>query len=279
MLGDPATDRVEQPAPTLSVSDEQVAAFRRDGYLVIDKLTEPQEVERLRAIYDDLFRRRVGRDEGQQFDLGGTDGDDEEAVLPQILGPRKYAPEIGRGLFLANAQVLARRLLGDAADFSGDHAIFKPARTGAATPWHQDEAYWSPALAYHSLSLWMPLQEASVANGCLWFVPGSHEQPIWPHRPIGGDDRVHGLELDDAALDDERRALLERAVPAPVPAGGCTVHLNRTLHYAGPNTSDVPRRAYIIGYGLPTRRLDGRPQLHPWVARQTTARLERAAGA
>jgi ectoine hydroxylase-related dioxygenase (phytanoyl-CoA dioxygenase family) len=276
MLGDAPNDlHSQQPDPTVSLTPDQIAAFHRDGFLVLDKITEPQEIERLREIYDGLFSRRAGREEGMQFDLGGTDEEGKEAVLPQILAPRKYAPEIGQGLFLANAERIAGQLLGDAATFNGDHAIFKPARTGAATPWHQDEAYWNPSLAYRSFSLWMPLQEASIENGCLWFVQGSHEQEVWPHRSIGGDVRVHGLELDEAKLTADQKAGLAKAVPAPIPAGGCTIHLNRTLHYAGPNTSDIPRRAYIIGYGLPTTRRD-EPAHYPWQAQKRTARMKRA---
>ncbi|MEL7238859.1 MAG: phytanoyl-CoA dioxygenase family protein, partial [Planctomycetota bacterium] len=150
------------PEATLSLTRDQIEFFHANGYLVLEKLTELQEIERLREIYDDLFRRRVGRESGDQFDLGGADEDGVDAVLPQILAPRKHAPEIAQGLFLANAERIASQLLGDAASFNGDHAIFKPARTGAATPWHQDEAYWSAAMAYHSFSLWMPLQEATV---------------------------------------------------------------------------------------------------------------------
>ena len=277
MLGDPTTaDGHDQPEPTITLAQEQIDAFHHDGYLVLDKLTESQEIDRLREIYDDLFARRAGREEGMQFDLGGTDEEGKEAVLPQILAPRKYAPELSRGLFLANAEAVAKQLLGDAADFKGDHAIFKPARTGAATPWHQDEAYWSPSLIFTNFSLWMPLQDVTVENGCLWFVPGSHEFDVWPHRSIGGDPRVHGLEVDEAKLTGEQRAILDKAVPAPIPAGGCTIHLNRTLHYAGPNTSEVPRRAYIIGYGLPGRKRDV-PNDYPWQGEQRTARMGRVA--
>ena len=179
--------------------------------------------------------------------MGGSDEDDKTAVLPQILSPSKYAPELRDTQYRTNAQHIARQLLGENAMPQGEHAIFKPAHYGAPTPWHQDEAYWNPQLQYNALSVWMPLQEATLENGCLQFVPGSHQRAIVEHQPIGNDPRVHGLETV-APIDEAR------AVPCPLPAGGATFHLNRTLHYAGPNGSNVPRRAYIIGFGNARRK-------------------------
>src|SRR5437588_439736 len=139
----------------------------REGYLVLDAITTQEEVVRLRAVYDRLFAARAGREAGDQFDLAGTDAEGQPAALPQILGPSKYAPELKEGLFRVNALAIARQLLGPEVQPRGEHAIFKPAGRGAPTPWHQDEAYWDPALDYESLSIWIPLQPATLENGCM----------------------------------------------------------------------------------------------------------------
>lgn len=255
-------------SPTVTLTEDQIAAFHRDGFLAVGSITSPQEIETLREVYDDLFRRRAGRAEGNQFDLAGADEDGAQESLPQILNPRKYAPGLANTLYEANALVISRQLLGDDAHYTGDHAIFKPAGSGAATPWHQDEAYWDPQWDYCSLSVWMPLQEATLENGCMQFIPGSHKLDILRHRSIGGDVRIHGLELDE---DYD----LSTAVACPLPAGGATFHLARTLHYTGANRSSVPRRAYILGFGLPAvRRTE--PRRFPWNEIKQTAREERS---
>ena len=256
------------PNPDVLLTDEQIAAFHRDGFLAIPAITTPDEIERLREIYDRLFERQAGRDEGNQFDLAGADEEGKEAALPQILNPAKYAPELKETQFRANALAIARQLLGPEADYGGEHAILKPARTGAPTPWHQDEAYWDPGLEYHSISVWMPLQEATLENGCMSFVPGSHKLPIVPHRSIGNDPRVHGLEI---AADVD----VSNAVACPLPAGGATFHLSSTLHYAGPNVSDIPRRAYILSFKAPTRPRET-PRDFWWQRDKRTARQARA---
>lgn len=257
--------------PTVTLTPEQIAFFHDNGFLSLDAVTTPDEVERMRAAYDRIFQQRAGRAEGNQFDLAGADEEGKEAALPQILGPRKYAPELADTLYETNAHAIAVQLLGPDVHFSGDHAIFKPARSGSPTPWHQDEAYWDPSTNYNSLSFWMPLQEATMENGCMQFIPGTQNQEIVPHQSIGGDTRVHGLEI----VEDVDAS---QAVACPIPAGGVTIHGSRTMHYTGANQSDVPRRALILGFGAPsTPRTDGRR--FPWNEAKRTAREERSRAA
>jgi ectoine hydroxylase-related dioxygenase (phytanoyl-CoA dioxygenase family) len=230
--------------PTITLTGGQIDFYHREGYLVLPRITTAEEVEWLRGVYDRLFASRAGRADGNQLDLAGPDDDTTEAKLPQILGPARYAPELKEGLFRANALAVAKQLLGEACIAQGEHAILKPARVGPETPWHQDEAYWGDEKDYNAISIWIPLQDATPENGCMWFIPGSHKGQIVPHHSIGHDVRVHGLEMDSPPPR-------ERAVACPIPAGGCTIHHNRTMHYAGANTSDEPRRAYILAFGTP----------------------------
>ena len=251
----------------IRVDQEQISFFHREGYLALSRITTDEEISRIRQIYDELFARRAGREEGNQFDLAGTDEDGSQESLPQILSPSKYAPELADTLYHRNALAITRQLLGEGATFKGDHAIFKPAQYGAATPWHQDEAYWDPALEYCDVSIWMPLQSATPENGCMYFIPGSHKHEVMPHHPINNDPRIHGLEVDE--VDDAR------AVACPLPAGGATIHFSRTLHYTPPNRSTIPRRAYILAVGVPAKPR-ATPRRFPWQEKQTTAREERA---
>ncbi len=251
----------------MKIDPADIAFFKANGYVVLDAIASAEELAALRRIYDDLFRQRAGRAEGMQFDLAGADEEGVEATLPQILAPSRYAPELDTMQFKARAQAYARQLLGGECE-GGEHAILKPPFTGSDTPWHQDEAYWSPDLHYSSLSIWMPLQDVTVESGCMQFVPRSHLQGVLPHHPIRNDPRVHGLEVD--AFNEDQ------TVACPIPAGAVTVHHCRTLHYAGPNRTAEPRRAYIQVYGLPTRTRS-KPRDFYWQRIQQTARQARAA--
>ncbi|MEX0654369.1 MAG: phytanoyl-CoA dioxygenase family protein [Phycisphaeraceae bacterium] len=259
--------------PTVTLTAEQITDFQEQGYLAIDRITSDAEVAHLREVYDRIFAERAGREEGNQFDLAGTDEDGKEAHLPQILNPAKYAPELLETELLANAQAIAQQLLGPDARAGFAHAIFKPARHGAPTPWHQDAAYWNPNFIHRSISVWVPLQEATLENGCMHFVPRSHEMEIVRHQSINNDPRVHGLELHP---DEMHHA--DNAVACPLPPGGATFHGGYMLHYTPPNRSDIPRRALILSLAAA-----GQPRKtsisFPWMDEKQTARDQRAKAA
>lgn len=255
--------------PNHPLNETQVAQFHSSGFLAVDTLVPADELPLMRGLYDQLFASRAGRECGDEFDLAGVDEEGKPAALQQILNPSRYAPEFETLVCRQAALSAARQLLGDQAEAQGNHAILKPAGMGAATPWHQDEAYWNPELAYQALSVWVPLQEATLENGCLHFVPGSHKLDVLPHHPINHDPRIHGLEVDEPVE-------MSRAVACPLRPGGATFHLARTLHYAGENHTDAPRRAYIMMFGLPPVPYGGHRRF-PWLEGRQTARETRAA--
>jgi ectoine hydroxylase-related dioxygenase (phytanoyl-CoA dioxygenase family) len=250
--------------PDRLLTDAQVAFFQANGYLAVDAVMPAEEIAAVRAIYDRLFNEDRARTDADLYDLGGIKEKGRAESIPQILQPGKYAPELLETQLVANLKAMMKQLLGPGTVMVGDHAINKPPRTNAATPWHQDEAYWDPAKEYRSLSVWVPLQPATRTNGCMCFVPGSHREEIVPHQPIGNNPLVPGLEVVPGSFD------LSRVVACELPAGGATFHRDRTLHYTGPNRSDDFRRAYIV-VGEETARLRETPRKFPWRERQAAA--------
>jgi len=238
-------------APPPRLTDAQVAAFARDGFLHIDALTDEAEVAVLLRLYDGLFDRRGGFDDGDRIELNA---DPMEAPLPQIVNPERYEPRLVQGAAYRNAEAIARQLLGPDCVPTGNHAILKPARIGGETPWHQDEAYWDARFAHRAISIWLALQPATLENGCMRFIPGSHRGPVLPHELISADS--HGLRL---------------SVPTPaapkidceLPVAGATIHDGRTVHGAGPNRSGQARRALVFGFGLAPEPL-ATPNHYPW---------------
>ena len=138
----------------------------------------------------------------------------------------------------------------------------KPAQYGAETPWHQDEAYWNPDVYLNSLSVWMPLDAATVDCGCMQFIPGSHKGDLRWHRHIDNDPLVHGLVTDDVDPAD--------AVACPLAPGGATFHHYRTLHHTAANTTDHTRRAYILVCQGPTKQRET-PSPRPWTEEEREA--------
>jgi ectoine hydroxylase-related dioxygenase (phytanoyl-CoA dioxygenase family) len=238
------------PLP-ICLTGAQVSSFRREGFVSVEALTTDEELEVLRALYDDLFRREAGFDAGDRIELNA---DVARAPLPQIVNPERYAPRIIAGPAYRNAREIARQLLGPDVVATGNHAILKPARIGGETPWHQDEAYWDPRFSHRAVSVWLALQPTTCENGCTRFVPGSHRWPVLPHELISADS--HGLRLREPLADATE-------VACELPAGGAAIHDGRTVHGAGPNLSAEPRRALVFGFGLAPVPLET-PNRFPW---------------
>jgi len=250
----------------ITLTDKQCDEFNERGYIGLGVITTEEEIALMRGIYDELFAEKAGWNDGNLFDFA-SDEKDGEVKLPQMLKLSHYAPALAQTQFRANCEYIARQLLGPQAELVFEHAIRKPPRVGPATPWHQDEAFFNGLTDYESITFWVPLQDATIENGCMRFVPGSHRGPLFEHRSINDDPKVHGLECPEVNE--------ATAVHAPVPMGGATIHHYRTLHAAGPNTSDGPRRAYALGFGVHGRR---KPQPEfAWNVNKQTARQSRAA--
>jgi Phytanoyl-CoA dioxygenase (PhyH) len=249
------------------LTPHQIEQFRDQGFLSVPQISTPQEVEWMKGVYGRLFGERVGWDQGDWFDFAGPDNLADNAVSPQLLSPSDYEPELKNTVFRRNAEAMARQLLGPSAELVYEHAMLKPAKTGSPTPWHQDEAFFPKFTNYQSVTFWMPLQAVDSTNGCLDFIPGSHQGPLLPHHRINHDPRIHALEAEGA--DAARR------VTCYLAAGDASIHHQRMLHHAGPNLSDRPRCAYALGFGVRSRKLTLRKEF-PWNLGIATARHRRA---
>lgn len=233
----------------------------------ISHITTAEELARLRVLYDRLFNRKAGWENGDFYDFAGLDDSATTATVPQLSDPSKYEPALRSTVFRSNAHAMAKQLLGPSAELVFEHAMLKPAKASGETPWHQDEAFYPRFTNYRSVTFWMPLQAVDMVNGCLDFIPGSNNGPLFTHRSINNDPRIHGLEAPevDASLK----------VSCPLQEGGATVHAYRTLHHSGPNLSDGPRRAYALGFGVRSKDYTVRTEF-PWNQEKATARALRA---
>lgn len=250
------------------LSEERLGFLHKNGFVTVPRITSPEEVSALQGIIAHLFGTRAGHDQGAHFNFAGAEEDPDAPNIPQIVGPQNFARALKRSEFRRNATELARQILGPQARFHTDHTLVKPPINGAATLWHQDEAFKGLWPDYREVSFWLPLQAVNERNGCMEFIPGSHEKGILPHRTPNDDARVHALECFEGFDPAD-------AVTCPLPAGGCTIHFGRTLHGAGPNRSDEPRYAYVLIFHVPPEESAGGKSF-PWLQHKNTARMQRS---
>jgi hypothetical protein len=117
------------------VSEGQLVALRRDGFLLVEGLSTDEEIAPLRAIFDRMFSERRGWDAGDLFDMIGPDSPEQELALPQLLRPSQYEPLLRQTKLASSARSIAKQILGPTLENDLEHAISKPPFNGAATPW------------------------------------------------------------------------------------------------------------------------------------------------
>lgn len=236
------------PSSTFEVDPtvEEVAFFRDNGFLVVERITTDEEIDWLRPIFEAAF---------EKVDAGEVEGPNPK-VAYQSMMPELRFPELLETTFLRNAKTYARALLGEDDLSSWGHMIRKPVGNSRLAPWHQDEAYWESELEYNALGSWLPLHDVTVEMGAMQFIPGSHKLGVLDHLFYDGDP-VHNL-LEAVGVDPSK------AVACPLTKGGATFHHQRTLHFTEPNTTDQPRYAYPIEHQVTPRYRD-EPATRPWV--------------
>jgi len=117
--------------------------------------------------------------------------------------------------------------------------IFKPPRIGGEVYCHQDSTflYTEPESC---IGLWFALEDATIENGCMHFIPGAHKGPLKKLHYRDDDGNMTFKTLDDAPWPDGA------AVPAEVKAGTLVVFDGRAPHMSGPNLSGKSRHAYTL---------------------------------
>lgn len=245
--------RTHRPPSRLTPLDI-VQRYHDDGYVRIDEpLVDEGELRVVRARLDRLFAPSSTLSGDRIRDL--SDGTPEQPSVPEIAWTTHADPALLGTVAYRTAERVAAALLGTTRlRLHFDHAIFKPPLVGGRTAWHQD-VFFDPGHDCPVATIWMPFVDVDERNGCMQFVPGSHAGPIFDHVPFGR----HGREA--TGVDTST------AVMCPLPAGGMTVHMQRTLHATGSNGSDHVRAAWILKF-IPDGRSPARRMASSLVRRR-----------
>jgi phytanoyl-CoA hydroxylase len=208
---------------------EHISRFQEQGFLSLGRITTDRELAWLRYVCDEIVKRELGYapDELSRMTVGRN-----QESLVTIVSPDRIVPELNNTVFFRNTQVILADLLDveETRLLTGWRIFCKPAHS-SETPWHQDAAYRPPP--HRSAGVWMSLDLTTIKNSCMYYIGGSHYGGIRPHH----------LHDDHLVVDEVDPSL---AVACPVSAGEALAHHCYTLHYAGPNTTDRPRRALVI---------------------------------
>ena len=117
--------------------------------------------------------------------------------------------------------------------------IFKPPRIGGEVICHQDSTYLYTE-PESCVGFWIALEDATLENGCMQFIPGAHKLPLKARNYRKSDGTLETETIDDTPWPEDRR------VPAEASAGTLVIFSGRAPHLSGPNLSDKSRHAYTL---------------------------------
>lgn len=208
-----------------SLTADQAAAYRRDGFVHLPGVLAPAEAARFAAAALDA------RDRLDDFHGG--------PAFAQVL-QLWQRDEVLRELTLdAGLAGLATRLAGVPLRLWHDQLLIKAPHNGAATEFHQDQPYWPHRGSRHALSAWVALVDVPAERGCMTFIPGTQHLTGLRPQDLTDHDDLHTLVPDLA---------FRPRVTVPLRAGDCTFHHSRLAHTAAPNRTDDPRIAHVVIY-------------------------------
>ncbi len=222
------------------LSDEQVEFFKQNGYLSKVKILDEKQIEFLRTELQQLADvNHPGHNLFYEFH--SNESTDPSTILFHALGAWRITPGFHDVLWNPRFLVAASQLLGNVpVRFWHDQLFWKPAKQGGVVAWHQDYSYWTRTKPVAHITCWCSLDDATIENGCLQYVPGSQRWGLLEKPALAGDL----MEIIDYLTLEQRQAF--NPIPAEVKAGECIFHHSLTLHGSGENKSNRPRRAFVI---------------------------------
>jgi len=222
---------------TTKISQHQIDFFTQEGYLIVEDIIKPNDVEIYLNIYDKFLNGSIDTGKNRS-DLGDGLGKKKGSEnITQIMWPSDFVPQLLGMTFHTNTLKIAKQILGDDMEMDFDMLINKAPFSNTITPWHQDAAYWINMPDKRAMSCWLALDKATKDSGCMWYVPKSHTYELRPHTYAG----KQGGALTCDATEEEGTCI--ELMP-----GSCVFHHGGTIHYSRGNITSNNRRALITNF-------------------------------
>ncbi|MDQ3627823.1 MAG: phytanoyl-CoA dioxygenase family protein [Actinomycetota bacterium] len=221
-----------------SFTEQEIQAYRTNGFLVVEDFLTAEEL----AYWRDVVEAAAG-----QIRLEHS-GRNSETMFTQRMHLRRTSAAVQQLVEDEQVGRLVSELEGvDAVRLYLDQALVKEPY-GAPTQYHLDIPWWS-FTSPHACTLWVALDDSTLENGCLYFVPGSQRLRLTALGDLGPDLGALFTAHPEAA---------SRPSPSPLPAGGCSFHNGHTIHGAGANMTPGRRRAMTTAFMPADARYNGR---------------------
>lgn len=227
------------------LTPQQIQDFQSNGFIVIENFLSPEELEKWRtAVMEAVSERKGVKMPGKDVQVGMDDGINDDSayfskVFDQLLNLWQTNDKVKEIMLDERIGKMAAQLSGaDGIRIWHDQALFKRPWANP-TSWHLDTPFWSFSDS-KALSIWVALDDATLENGCLYFIPCSFKETTFENRGIGKN--MDGIFQ---AYPQFAQAV---SVSAKMKAGSCSFHNGLTIHGAGANMTSGYRRAMTCAY-------------------------------
>ncbi|MBT5110244.1 MAG: phytanoyl-CoA dioxygenase family protein [Rhodospirillaceae bacterium] len=236
-MTNPATDVLPDV-----LDDAEIAAYRRDGYLVPRWRLPAADLSRLQNLMAQLAAENPTLlDEpiiGAHLPGGGVQNLNVEAGWIDIARHPRILD-------------MVEQIDGPDLVLWGTSVFYKRAVAGPGTAWHQDARAWPMIKPTATTSVWIAVTESHKRNGCIRVIPGSHhDRKIHEHGFADRAESIVARSLAPHAFDESA------AVDIELEAGQIVIFDVFTIHGGGPNPGTTPRAGYALRFMPATSHYD-----------------------
>ncbi len=234
------------------LTSAQISFYRENGFLIIEDFLDKAELDIWRAAVDEAVSLRENSVLPDGF-LQIENEPEKESVFQQRINLWMDHDAVREIMLDGRLGKMAADLAGvDGIRIWHDQALIK-LPWASPTAWHQDNTKWSFE-SEHSISIWVALDDVTIQNGCMFFMPGTHKRRLDDYPTEGHLGALFGAYPELGRMEP---------VPVIMPAGGCSFHNGLVAHGANANMTPRPRRAFTCAYMPDHSRFNGEPNVLP----------------
>jgi hypothetical protein len=212
------------------LSPDQVAHYRREGYVIYHQPVLPAEkFTALKSYFESILAALPPGERPEAMDV-----------------PHFAHPKLLEWAFDSAVLDLVAPIVGPDIALFSTHFICKPKGNGKRVPWHEDSAYWKGKIdPMEVCTVWLAIDPSLQANGCMMVIPRTHLEGtagFSDYDAVDAAKNVFSTEITPRHRDDSRRIYIE------LQPNECSLHDARVQHGSEPNTSALRRCGWTLRF-------------------------------
>ena len=228
----------------MGITDKEIQFYENNGYLLKKGLVSSEDISRILVEIDDIHNRMAEKSTdgiGISWEVY-EDDPDHPPLIKQLMHSELVSPTLNKLLRSDAVLDVLEAMMGPDISLYHSKLLPKAGGDGTAIPWHQDYAYWKndnnkPVM----INCQLAISEANLENGCIQFVPGSHNWGLQEHER---KQQTFGVFLPGHYQERED------AVAVEMEAGDGVFFNALIIHGSAPNESKNDRLMNTFAYNV-----------------------------